>query len=155
MKFEPSVANDDPRTGRFFCMIDSDGENKLDRFFPVYAQRKDEKLPQPMPPIAISITPQMLFVPPREIAIVFSGRGGLAGVLVFYAAMKVGDTLQPLDFPPANVLPSSLPKSLSVAGAKFVVESYEPTGRTVKVRVETPILPYQLIRPRPELGIPY
>lgn len=141
VSMEPFIAGDLEGLSKNLCMIDSDGDNRLDQFVSVDAKGKPSL--KAIPPTAFTILPQSASDVPREILIRYGGIGGISNRMSFRALISVNGKLAALLESVAWFKRDVFPQQATLYGARFTLLGYKPAeaaadGR-VTVRLDSPI----------------
>lgn len=118
-----------------FCLVDSDGDARVDRAFLVGSKRPEDQKPIPIPPTPVTVAHDVPLPGESEARLRFAGQAGLFDNLGF--DLEVVENGKPLSYSNGRTLVSkaTLPRDVRVFGASLTVLSYDPATKTARIRV--------------------
>ena len=116
------------------CLVDSDGDSAADRAILAGAKREEDRTPIVIDPTPISVTRDVPLPGESEARLRFSGGVGIIGNIGI--DLEVIENGRPLAFSNGRTLISkgSLPRDVSIFGARFTLLSYDPQTKTARIR---------------------
>lgn len=121
------------KMGSRFCLIDADGDDRVEKAVLAGVNRKADQAPQLIPPTPITVASKIAFAATSEITLRYLGPVGILSNLGFEVQVLENGRALALAEYRVVVKPSALPKSVSFHGARFTVTNYDPVSREASV----------------------